>query len=83
MGKINNQQLKKMKAENLTNKVIAKRLGISEKTVQRACSDLHIKVRGRFDRTTEEFQRDAYLALGESGGNVAERFGISRQAVLK
>ena len=79
--RINNHQLLKMKNAGLTNKKIAKKLGISTKTVQRACKKMGIVIRG--NDSDEQFKRDLFLELGESGGKVAERFGVSRQAVLK
>lgn len=77
-----NEQVIKMKKERLTNITIANRLNISVKTVQRILKKHSIKIRGKNEPEVEKFKRDLYLNF-ESGGKVAERFGISRQAVLK
>ena len=80
---IDQNQLLKMKNAGLTNRKIAKKLGVSTKTVQRACKKFGIVKRGENNTELEQFMRDLFLELGESGGKVAERFGVSRQAVLK
>lgn len=77
------ERLLKMKNAGLTNKKIAKKLGTSTKTIQRACKKFGIVKRGKNDTEIEQFMRDLFLGLGESSGKVAERFGVSRQAVLK
>ena len=78
---IDKNQLLKMKKAGLTNKKIAKKLGVSTKTVQRECKKMGLIIRG--NDSDEQFKRELFLKLGESGGKVAKRFGVSRQAILK
>lgn len=85
-------RLAEMTKMNFTQKEMADRLGCSERQIRRIVKELDIdssttclKERGtslRVTKESEECLREFFCQF-ESGERTAERFGISRQAILK
>jgi hypothetical protein len=81
---IDKNRVYEMKKMGFSNREISKRLNCSTRQLSRICKGLVIDKSGLNvkDREVELSLRDLYLQY-ESGDKVAERFGISRQAILK